>query len=127
MSRTRLRCSGGVLATTATINSNSGITAVAFTDIPKPERDGRQEIAPREQEGDRRGHEERDQHVVVTAADDVEHDDRVQPDQRHGEDRAIGAHLRDQPADVAIVPAAEAAASAWYPLMMLVGLRRSPS
>ena len=87
---TRARRSGSAFAAIATINRISGTTALAFTDMPSPRQSADASSRLREHARDRRRDEERDEHVVVAAADDVEHDDRVQPDHGDREDGPLG-------------------------------------
>ena len=62
-------------------------------------RDRGEQLTSREQERHRARNEERDEDVVMAAADDVIHDDRVAPDHRDREGGALRPDLLNEPSD----------------------------
>src|SRR6185369_10074426 len=63
------------------------------------ERDRGEQFASREEQGYRTGNEERDEDVVMAAADDVIHDDRIAPYHRDRERGPLRPDLLNEPAD----------------------------
>ena len=122
-----MRRSGSTVAAIATSSRTSGTIALAFTDMPSA-----RQIA---EASSRRANRHETAAATKSATsmslwpppDDVEHDDRVQPDHGDREDGPLGAHPLDEARRRStIVPRLASAASSWKPRIVLSTLRARP-